>query len=178
MEAADSSILGVTPTGKSHTTTVDHGFLAVINGDPDTLDFGPLEIQAKEIDFSLVKEWISFCSSDYRKSGCAPDSPDGVQDLQVIDFALSYVWGKVQPAQGADISSSPFPPVVQDSMSVTVTLGYQYLWVDRYCVDQNDNRKHIQLGQMDKIYSCAQLTLVAAAGEDADYGLPGVGSRF
>jgi hypothetical protein len=31
---------------------------------------------------------------------------------------------------------------------------------------------------MDKIYSCAQLTLVAAAGETADYGLPGVSSRF
>ncbi|KAH9207058.1 heterokaryon incompatibility protein-domain-containing protein [Leptodontidium sp. 2 PMI_412] len=135
---------------------------------------------------------MSFCSSDHVKSGCTPDSPDDLQDLCVIDcatravvpaplnchyVALSYVWGKAQPAHGADIPSSPFPLVVEDSISVTVALGFQYLWVDRYCVDQNDNRKHIQLGQMDKIYSCAQLTIVAAAGEDANYGLPGVSLR-
>ena len=30
---------------------------------------------------------------------------------------------------------------------------------------------------MDKIYSCAQLTIVAAAGEDANYSLPKVNLR-
>lgn len=34
-----------------------------------------------------------------------------------------------------------------------------------------------QIAQMDKIYSHAHLTLVAAAGEDSLYGLPGIGGR-
>jgi hypothetical protein len=147
IEAADSSILGVTPTGKSHTTAVNHGFLAVVDGDPEILGFGPREIQAREIDFSLVKEWISLCGSKHAKSSCTPDSPGDLQDLRVIDcatrsivsgplgcqyLALSYVWGTAPPNQEATISSSPFPLVVEDSISVTVSLGYQYLWVDRY----------------------------------------------
>lgn len=37
--------------------------------------------------------------------------------------------------------------------------------------------KRTQIAQMDKIYSQAHLTIVAAAGQDSSYGLPGVGSR-
>jgi len=37
--------------------------------------------------------------------------------------------------------------------------------------------KHIQINNMDLIYSEAQLTIVAAAGEGADFGLPGISSR-
>jgi hypothetical protein len=48
------------------------------------------------------------------------------------------------------------------------------------CIDQNDNRqKHTQIAQMGHIYAAAQVTIVAAAGSDPEYGLPGVapGSR-
>ena len=45
------------------------------------------------------------------------------------------------------------------------------------CIDQNDNRqKHTQIAQMGHIYAAAQLTIVAAAGSDPEYGLPGVAS--
>lgn len=37
--------------------------------------------------------------------------------------------------------------------------------------------KHLQISQMDKIYSGAKLTIVVAAGDNANYGLPGVGNR-
>jgi hypothetical protein len=46
------------------------------------------------------------------------------------------------------------------------------------CIDQeNDEDKHAQISQMDVIYSEASLVIIAAAGEDPTYGLPGVGSR-
>lgn len=35
----------------------------------------------------------------------------------------------------------------------------------------------MQIGNMDKIYSYAQLTIIAASGSDPNYGLPGVGKR-
>ncbi|KAJ4293350.1 hypothetical protein N0V90_008632 [Kalmusia sp. IMI 367209] len=60
-------------------------------------------------------------------------------------------------------------------MHVTRQLSFRYLWVDRYCIDQNDrNDKHTQIAQMDLIYSSAKLTIIAAAGEHPDNGLPGI----
>ena len=145
--AVDSAMLGVTPSGNLYTSALNHGFLAVLDSDPETLDFGPREVAPEIIDFSLIKEWISMCSDKHAKSTCAPDATDSLRDFRVIDcvtrsvvaapadcqyVTLSYVWGPVQPSQGAAIASSPFPLVVQDSVSVTLSLGYRYLWVDRY----------------------------------------------
>ncbi|KAK7183199.1 hypothetical protein DPSP01_011424 [Paraphaeosphaeria sporulosa] len=55
-------------------------------------------------------------------------------------------------------------------------LGYRYLWVDRFCIVQDDEpeRKTVQLNQMGAIYRGAAFTVVALAGDDADCGLPGV----
>ncbi|KAK2613145.1 hypothetical protein N8I77_000072 [Diaporthe amygdali] len=87
-------------------------------------------------------------------------------------IALSYVWGTQ-----AAVSES-FSKVVEDSFVVTKKLGYKYLWVDRYCINQNDDtNKHEQIRAMHLIYGNAVLTLIAAAGKNSDYGLPGVGSR-
>jgi hypothetical protein len=53
-------------------------------------------------------------------------------------------------------------------------LGVQYLWVDSLCIMQDTVDKHDQIQQMDKIYQEALLCIVAAAGRDANAGLPGV----
>jgi hypothetical protein len=108
--------------------------------------------------------------------------------------ALSYVWGTTSRSsdQGqesddngmaiigaASISSLPktLPSVVRDAITFTRNLGFLYLWIDKYCIDQNNaNIKHEQIMQMDRIYKNAEVTLIAAAGEDQDHGLPGVGN--
>ena len=88
--------------------------------------------------------------------------------------ALSYVWGRFNTEYTTD--NPVFPKTIQDSMEVVTQLSFRYLWVDRYCIDQNDkNDKHSQIAQMDMIYKSAALTIIAAAGEDPEYGLPGVG---
>ena len=49
----------------------------------------------------------------------------------------------------------------------------------RYCINLNDHvEKQIQIQNMDLIYQRAALTLIAAAGNGPDYGLPGVGKRL
>lgn len=51
----------------------------------------------------------------------------------------------------------------------------QYLWVDPLCINQSDETEKMnQINQMDRIYACALCTLVALAGKDSNYGLPGV----
>ena len=88
--------------------------------------------------------------------------------------ALSYVWGN---DSGTAQRSSAYPKTIQDAIFVTRKLGYRWLWVDKYCIDQNNPDDFFnQLQQMDVIYQAAAVTIVAAAGDNTQYGLPGVNS--
>lgn len=63
-------------------------------------------------------------------------------------------------------------------MTVSKALGFKFLWIDRYCIDQQDAEHALaQIGQMDAIYSNSEVTIIAVAGEDPTYGLPGVSHR-
>ena len=113
---------------------------------------------------------------DCKTYSLVPSSPG----LQYV--ALSYIWGQGNAAQidreTSTILASTLPPVISDVVQVTTTLGFQYLWVDQYCIDQDDpTSKHEQLNQMDLIYHNAELTIVAAAGNNQGHGLPGIDSR-
>jgi len=98
--------------------------------------------------------------------------------------ALSYVWGNPLantqngPLHGdINLQFLSLPNVVQDAIKITDLLGFRYLWVDRYCISQiNKEERHSQIRNMDSIYAVAELTLVAAAGNNPSFGLPGVDS--
>lgn len=90
--------------------------------------------------------------------------------------ALSYVRG---PAQDNESSAKDpgFAPTILDSIDVCLKLDLDYLWIDKYCINQSDpDDKRYQISQMGLIYSNATITIIAAAGTDPSYGLPGVGS--
>ena len=111
--------------------------------------------------------------------------------------ALSYVWGTAEMKETGKVPAmllrrdirwdfdeerTPLDPVllpktIQDAISLTKTLGYRYLWVDALCIVQDASlkEKHIHLKNMKLIYSCASLTIAAAAGGHADYGIAGIG---
>ncbi|KAK8105238.1 hypothetical protein PG999_008597 [Apiospora kogelbergensis] len=99
--------------------------------------------------------------------------------------ALSYVWGNINSASRPRprMESSPFQlsshcaNVVEDAIAVTSRLGYRYLWVDSLCTSPHSAIRHEQIANMDVVYKNADLTIIAAAGTNADYGLPGVGAR-
>ncbi|KAI1804231.1 HET-domain-containing protein [Daldinia bambusicola] len=99
-------------------------------------------------------------------------------------IALSYVWG------GSDIRGvrwhnrrlslclEQLPQVVRDAITVTLAMGFRYLWIDKYCIDQDEPLKRSQqIQQMDAIYANSEITIIAAAGDDENYGLPGVSTR-
>ncbi|ORY04763.1 heterokaryon incompatibility protein-domain-containing protein, partial [Clohesyomyces aquaticus] len=139
--------------------------------------------------------WVHVCQESHR-SCVLRRSPFHVP-LTVIDcvdeilrikpeedpfLALSYVWGP--QAQGLDKEAARIsftvnscPRTIQDAIKVTKCLGYRYLWVDRYCIDQVHSAvKMVQLAMMDLIYRSADLTIIAAAGSDDSHGLPGAGT--
>lgn len=156
------------------------------------------------VNYGIISEWLAYCQSTHHKSCTAARSlplTTTIPGLQLIDcyngriipaegmstsayVTLSYVWGggpvdldMVESSRGLPVlpNSSRLPKVISDAMEVVRRLGYRYLWVDRYCIPQGNSQvKHLQIQSMGKIYSLSKFTIIAAAGENADHGLPGV----
>jgi Heterokaryon incompatibility protein (HET) len=154
-------------------------------------------ISESRIDYEILKSWIVECQNGHgmgKPGKCHRTERIPISALKVIDcstkqvemamaacqyVALSYVWGPAVAQQQPDCSPntglSNLPRTVEDAILVTLKLGYRYLWVDRYCIDQDDgDNKAIQVNQMDLIYHEAEVTIVATAGDDPTFGLPGV----
>lgn len=107
--------------------------------------------------------------------------------------ALSYVWGNVKTSLQASTSNieslgvsgslsdieNPLAAVISDAITACEHLKIDYLWVDQLCILQDITleEKTPHLNAMGAIYNHACVTLVALAGADANYGLPGVGGR-
>lgn len=157
------------------------------------------QLISKRFNVGLVKKWLSACM-EFHGHICNASVP--VLGLLLIDcetlqlchvspqppyVALSYVWAKPIPSN-AEMPTLPtvegqlhlppedsLPQVVKDSVSVTKQLGFRYLWIDKYCINQRDAAiQKEQIENMDLIYTGAELTIIAAAGDDERYGLPGV----
>ncbi|KAI0538010.1 hypothetical protein GGR58DRAFT_526776 [Xylaria digitata] len=66
------------------------------------------------------------------------------------------------------------PDTVRDAIELVYRLNIPYLWANRLCVVRDEfDKKLPQLEQIGAIYANAYLTLVAADGHDANYGLRG-----
>lgn len=154
---------------------------------------GTPQVVSPVVNVSLAKAWLDACNRNHLE--CTVENDVQMPETRLIDcvtrklilagddaiqnprfVALSYVWG---PTAGATTLTedlpSELPLTIRDAMTVTKDLGFHYLWVDQYCIDQSDNGdKDRQIRHMDLIYKCADITIIAAAGSDCNYGLPGV----
>lgn len=97
---------------------------------------------------------------------------------QIKYIALSYVWGQASTQTAAicgETLSADLPNVINDAIYATMLLGFQFLWVDKYCIhQQNEADKLPQIQQIDKRYHKAELIFVSEAGKDPSYSLPEV----
>lgn len=74
------------------------------------------------------------------------------------------------------------PKTILDAMTVVTNLGFRYLWVDRYCIPQGQDKDSIQVRTemievMGAIYATSALTIIQAAGEGPEDGLAGVSAN-
>jgi hypothetical protein len=99
--------------------------------------------------FRQIRSWLDECD-DHHDASCAAASTEGLMGLKVIDcakrsivpappdchyVALSYVWGEQDVSSGSCQSRNlerPLPRTIEDTVTVTLELGFRYLWVDRY----------------------------------------------
>lgn len=124
------------------------------------------QVEPDSINYELLQSWLDNC--DRSHTYCAPVKADGdlvlmhlrcldcatreVVEIQPDDqyLALSYVWGSPVPAREDDevntrkkTSQPPnkMPQVIEDALIVVQSLGKRYLWVDKYCIDQEDKQE-------------------------------------
>lgn len=168
-----------------------------VSTDVEMLDFQPSPLQANEVsawlDLNNTKRHLQDCLRHHAPCDQQKEvSSSQLSRLRVIDcstrsiitpssnspyVALSYRWGenhsKTREEQ-TDILPENLPATIEDAISVTRSLGFQYLWVDKYCVSQTDQSDFKrQIRQMHLIYRSAQITIIAAGGMDANSGLVG-----
>ncbi|KAB8446221.1 hypothetical protein FH972_025203 [Carpinus fangiana] len=158
------------------------------------------------VDINLCKAWIDLCKTRHKGTACATAAKQWPQHLYVVDVkqrcvvsakqgceyvALSYVWGtatslKLSSLDDCDLFCpgaidqhwQTIAPTVRDAIDATGQLGFDYLWMDALCIPQdNRNVKQTLMAQMNFVYANAALTIVAAAGVDANHGLTGLSSR-
>ncbi|KAG6009944.1 hypothetical protein E4U21_000715 [Claviceps maximensis] len=112
------------------------------------------------------------------------DSDDATEYL-----ALSYAWSQI----GLDSSAADAPfdvPALRlgpdrhlpgnvaslfaDAIAFTTTMGFRYLWIDRFCLQGDAAARRQQIDVMGEIYSRASLTLIIAAEDDTLTGIAGL----
>jgi hypothetical protein len=150
-----------------------------------------------QVDISVIKGWLEFCHHNHKALCKQKHKPRIPQGFRVIDclkrkvvpwedvahpkqyVTLSYFWGSSKDESTIRKGSipNPSPSTIEDTILLTINLGYRYLWIDRYCIPpDNPVNKQIQIQSMDEIYQHSVITVVAAAGSDPHYGLPGIGT--
>ncbi|KAI1746307.1 heterokaryon incompatibility protein-domain-containing protein [Xylaria scruposa] len=171
-----------------------------MNSNFDSTRGSPTEKDPEWIDINQVKAWIYGCNTRH-EAHCHPIRKNDITPCWLIDtgearivrpttsvtyVALSYVWGSTTSGltcQGnleelqkpGSLLGPAMPRTIRDVISVLHLLGERYLWVDRLCIIQDDDKdKEKNIDNMAAIYSNACMTLVVAIGDDTDHGLRGI----
>ena len=128
---------------------------------------------------------------DVEKQKLVSDFPSGSELGRDIKFvALSYVWGKPaisrtdallgsnnhQLTAPGGLEKLSLPKAIQDAITVCQRLHQRFLWIDRLCIQQDDNgpEKQTQIDAMGKIYSSAEFTIIHASGVSMEDPIAGV----
>ena len=141
-------------------------------------------------DFSVLQGWLEFCVKSH-KDYCRLSKTNDIPGFHLFDcgarhvvraestykyVALSYVWGTEDCQMNGSLPlPSNLPQTINDAIFVTSKLGFQFLWIDRYCILAEDQTsRHLQISMMDVIYEAAELTIIAADGINVNSGLTGI----
>jgi hypothetical protein len=202
-----SLFFGVFPKGQTpsrHWIVPDGQQYIIPVADGDDWDYGEFQVGAcvetTSLPYDQINYFISTCL-DSHPSIChkSVKRPSALQCIDCVSrevvplpdhatyLALSYVWGKpsTMVATSTSIHNNisiggvwkHIPPVVQDAIQIILSMNQQYLWVDAFCIDQNNPQtKHEQISRMDQIYEGALLTIIASACSGANDRIHGIGS--
>ncbi|OWY51200.1 HET-like protein [Alternaria alternata] len=96
---------------------------------------------------------------------------------------LSHCWGDKQPLRTTlkpytlsihqeNIREEDLPKTFRDAITVSLSIGIQYIWIDSLCIIQDDEKDwQIQSAKMAAIYSNSTVTLAATEASNSEEGL-------
>ena len=93
---------------------------------------------------------------------------------------LSHTWGKAHikilthqtlPDFQAGFGMDEIPATFRDTIKVVRQLNLRYLWIDCYCIIQDDDAKLMEIAKMGEVYSNAILNIGAASAKGPRDGL-------
>lgn len=107
-------------------------------------------------------------------------------------IALSYVWGRAKMVKllysnmgsltrknGLLEVVHALPQTITDAIEVVKGMGERYLWTDALCILQENTKEALeQISYMDRVYSGAICTIVAAQGATANSGIEGIRQHY
>ncbi|GAW16526.1 hypothetical protein ANO14919_059560 [Xylariales sp. No.14919] len=145
--------------------------------------------ECKRLKFLTMPE--GFHLIDVNNWKLVSDFPSGAELGRDIKFvALSYVWGKKETsrndallASNKDELATPgglgkiiLPKAIEDAITICQQLHHRFLWVDRFCIQQDDKglKKQTQINAMGDIYSSAEFTIIHASGTSFEDPIAGV----
>ncbi|KAJ1324732.1 HET domain-containing protein [Microdochium nivale] len=160
---------------------------------------GQRAIIPPRIDLDMLKAWFGRCDAEHSHlmaSGEVTARLGSIRDAGLFraintttgkleapsrheSFAvLSYVWGLapsyVHKHESAQHGVRSYAPTLRDAAQLAKAVGINWLWVDRVCIDQeNDKEKAALIPYIKDVFAGADLTIVAAGGDGAHAGLPG-----
>ena len=196
----DTTVLGVICSGPGleNASTVYDAACIHIASNNDKLSANKVQarmLNREEVSWNTVRSWLKSCEELHGQQ-CESRSNTPLEDGWIIDClsykivraipgcryaALSYVWGDIASqisTEHCTLNLEAVPKTIKDAIAVVRSLDLQYIWIDRYCIHESSiEHKVQQIRQMHKIYEQAYVTIVAAAGHDIDFGLPGVGQQ-
>lgn len=146
---SESTVLIILPEAVEGTRLCSgvHNVLGISKPGGEKYDLEAREIVPNSIDFSFLRDMVQYCGDEHRCCKREASSLDNISGLKVIDvttrtiiqapekceyIALSYVWGTGTYGSSSGDDLERPPRIIEDAMSVTSTLGYRYLWIDRY----------------------------------------------
>ena len=149
----------------------------------------------------VVKEWVQECLASHQKcthmlSRKRPlptrviDVGDPLHNPRLIVtngrlgswVALSYCWGGQSKFVlnretsynffGGDLPLDTFPKTLRDAITITRTLGVQFLWIDALCIMQDSAEDWAaEAALMRNVYGGATITIAATSSSSTDCGI-------
>ena len=152
-------------------------------------------------DTGLCREWLKQCQSEHHS--CPPisesDLPTRLLDIgdpskgvqpRLVDtrgqrgqyLTLSHCWGTSKPplttkanvsSQMSSIPLDSMPKTFRDALKIVRSLGYRYIWIDSYCIVQDDDTDwQPECASMAAVYNNCVVTLAAPFASDCHAGFP------
>lgn len=134
-------------------------------GDP-LRDFRLIDIQENRIVHFPLKVHVDYCALSYMWDDNERYSTGNFHVLTKANLAQAQTPG--------GFSQFTLVPLLVDIISLCKVLGQRYIWVDRFCIVQDDvMNKASQVQSMDRVYSEAQFTICLAINTKIGSRVPG-----